>query len=166
MRDGAFVRLTVTRGEKTTSGTDPASNSPLGCTLVVLAEWSQAPAAGVEATSGSKLITAAAAGVNHTVGHCNLLGRVMPKLQANHAGADDAVMLDASGSVGACWQPSPAGAPMAFCPTRHVSFAPQPSPLVHHALLSPLHPVHSPLAHHLPTCPLARACPAPLHSGN
>src|SRR5690606_25622812 len=38
MRDGAHVRLTLTRGEKLTSGMSPHWNQS-GCTLIVLAEW-------------------------------------------------------------------------------------------------------------------------------
>ena len=38
MRDEAHIRLTLTRGEKTTSGMNPRLNQS-GCTLIVLAEW-------------------------------------------------------------------------------------------------------------------------------
>ena len=38
MRDGVHIRLTLTRGEKITSGMDPRLNQA-GCTLIVLAEW-------------------------------------------------------------------------------------------------------------------------------
>ena len=38
MRDGVHIRLTLTRGEKITSGMDPRLNQK-GCTLIVLAEW-------------------------------------------------------------------------------------------------------------------------------
>ena len=38
MRDGVHIRLTLTRGEKITSGMDPRLNQ-FGCTLIVLAEW-------------------------------------------------------------------------------------------------------------------------------
>ena len=38
MRDGVHIRLTLTRGEKITSGMDPRLNQS-GCTLIVLAEW-------------------------------------------------------------------------------------------------------------------------------
>ena len=38
MRDDAHIRLTLTRGEKTTSGMNPRFNQS-GCTLIVLAEW-------------------------------------------------------------------------------------------------------------------------------
>ena len=38
MRDETHMRLTLTRGEKVTSGMDPRWNRS-GCTLIVLAEW-------------------------------------------------------------------------------------------------------------------------------
>ncbi|MEZ5058011.1 MAG: aminotransferase class IV [Saprospiraceae bacterium] len=38
MTDGVHIRLTLTRGEKITSGMDPRLNTK-GCTLIVLAEW-------------------------------------------------------------------------------------------------------------------------------
>lgn len=37
MRDGVHIRLTLTRGEKITSGMDPRLNQ-FGCTLIILAE--------------------------------------------------------------------------------------------------------------------------------
>ena len=38
MTDETHIRLTLTRGEKITSGMDPRLNQK-GCTLIVLAEW-------------------------------------------------------------------------------------------------------------------------------
>ena len=38
MRDSAHIRMTLTRGEKITSGMDPRLNQR-GCTLIILAEW-------------------------------------------------------------------------------------------------------------------------------
>ena len=38
MRDNVHIRLTLTRGEKLTSGMSPHFNTK-GCTLIVLAEW-------------------------------------------------------------------------------------------------------------------------------
>ena len=38
MRDETHIRLTLTRGEKVTSGMDPRWNR-CGCTLIVLADW-------------------------------------------------------------------------------------------------------------------------------
>ena len=40
MRDNTHIRLTLTRGEKITSGMNPELNQ-FGCTLIVLAEWKE-----------------------------------------------------------------------------------------------------------------------------
>ncbi len=99
MRDGVHIRLTLTRGEKITSGMDPRLNQS-GLTLIVLAEH-KAP---VYATTGLSLITSAVRRptpdvLDPRIHHANLLPSILAKLQANQAGADDAVMLDAQGFV-------------------------------------------------------------------
>ena len=52
MWDQTHVRLTLTRGEKITSGMNPSLNQS-GCTLIVLAEWKPP----VYSNSGIKVIT-------------------------------------------------------------------------------------------------------------
>jgi len=99
MRDGVHVRLTLTRGVKITSGMDPRLNTA-GCTLVVLAEF-KAP---VYDTTGLRLVTAsvrrpAADVLDPKIHHNNLLNSILAKLEANAAGADDALMLDGRGFV-------------------------------------------------------------------
>jgi branched-chain amino acid aminotransferase len=99
MRDGVHVRLTLTRGVKVTSGMDPRLNES-GPTLVVLAEH-KSP---VYATTGLTLVTStvrrpAPDVLDPKVHHNNLLNSILAKMQANAAGADDAVMLDARGFV-------------------------------------------------------------------
>jgi branched-chain amino acid aminotransferase len=99
MRDGVHVRLTLTRGVKVTSGMDPRLNTR-GCTLVVLAEF-KAP---VYDTSGLRLVTASvrrpgADVLDPKIHHNNLLTSILAKLEANAAGADDALMLDGRGFV-------------------------------------------------------------------
>lgn len=99
MRDGAHVRLTLTRGEKITSGMDPRNNRSGSC-LIVLAEW-KAPVYG---SGGLKLVTStvrrAPPGVmDSKIHHNNLVHNILAKIQANVAGADDAVMLDVEGYV-------------------------------------------------------------------
>src|SRR5215467_9093815 len=99
MTDGVHVRLTLTRGVKVTSGMDPRLNRS-GCTLIVLAEY-KAP---VYATTGLRLVTA---GIRRAtpdildpkIHHNNLLTSILAKMQANAAGADDALMLDVRGFV-------------------------------------------------------------------
>src|SRR5881296_3893949 len=99
MRDGVHIRLTLTRGMKITSGMDPRLNQS-GPTLVVLAEH-KAP---VYARTGLTLITSKmrrppADILDPRLHHANLLNSILAKIEANNAGADDALMLDTRGFV-------------------------------------------------------------------
>ncbi|HXU45072.1 MAG TPA: aminotransferase class IV [Thermoanaerobaculia bacterium] len=99
MRDGVHIRLTLTRGIKITSGMDPRLNQS-GPTLIVLAEH-KAP---VYDKGGLSLITSAIRrfppdGLDPKIHHCNLIQSILAKIQANQAGADDAVMLDPRGFI-------------------------------------------------------------------
>ena len=100
MRDGAHIRLTLTRGEKITSGMDPRLNQS-GCSLIVLAEW-KPPV--YDNQSGIRLVTSgirrnAPQYLDSKIHHNNLLNNILAKIEANVAGADDALMLDAHGFV-------------------------------------------------------------------
>lgn len=99
MRDGVHIRLTLTRGVKITSGMDPRLNQS-GPTLIVLAEW-KAP---VYDRAGITLITScvrrpAPDSLDPKIHHNNLIPSILAKIQANAAGADDALMLDHRGFV-------------------------------------------------------------------
>jgi branched-chain amino acid aminotransferase len=99
MRDGVHIRLTLTRGVKITSGMDPRLNQK-GPTLIVLAEH-KAP---VYATTGLTLITSKFRRpppeiLDPRIHHANLLNSILAKIEANNAGADDALMLDLHGCV-------------------------------------------------------------------
>ena len=99
MRDGVHIRLTLTRGVKLTSGMDPRLNQA-GPTLIVLAEH-KAP---VYDKGGIALATSAIRrprpdSLDPKVHHCNLIPSILAKIQANAAGADDALMLDDRGFV-------------------------------------------------------------------
>jgi len=99
MFDGVHVRLTLTRGVKVTSGMDPRLNRA-GCTLIVLAEH-KAP---VYDTGGLSLVTASVRRpgpdvLDPKIHHANLLNSILAKIEANLAGADDALMLDSRGFV-------------------------------------------------------------------
>jgi branched-chain amino acid aminotransferase len=99
LRDGVHIRLTVTRGVKITSGMDPRLNQS-GPTLIILAEH-KAP---VYARSGLTLITSKMRRpppevLDPQIHHANLLNSILAKIEANAAGADDALMLDLSGHV-------------------------------------------------------------------
>lgn len=97
MRDGAHMRLTLTRGEKVTSGMSPRFNRSGPC-LIVLAEW-KAP---VYDTAGIRLITSAwrrnsPQCVDSKIHHNNLINNILAKIEADVAGVDDALMLDLEG---------------------------------------------------------------------
>lgn len=97
MTDGVHIRLTLTRGEKTTSGMNPKLNT-LGCTLIVLPEYKGL----VYGEEGLALITSSVrrnspSNLDSKIHHNNLINNILAKIEANHAGADDAVMLDQLG---------------------------------------------------------------------
>lgn len=99
MRDGVHIRLTLTRGVKETSGMDPRLNQS-GPTLIVLAEHKPP----VYARSGLALITSVVRRpppeiLDPRIHHANLLNSILAKIEANNAGADDALMLDTRGFV-------------------------------------------------------------------
>ena len=99
MSDGVHIRLTLTRGVKITSGMDPRLNQS-GPTLIVLAEHK----AQVYAKTGVTLITSKTRRpppevLDARIHHANLLNSILAKIEANNAGADDALMLDTHGFV-------------------------------------------------------------------
>jgi branched-chain amino acid aminotransferase len=99
MRDGVHIRLTLTRGMKVTSGMDPRLNQS-GPTLIVLAEH-KAP---VYAKTGLRLVTSKFRRpppevLDPRIHHANLLNSILAKIEANTAGADDALMLDIHGLI-------------------------------------------------------------------
>jgi branched-chain amino acid aminotransferase len=99
MRDGVHIRLTLTRGVKITSGMDPRLNQA-GPTLIVLAEHKPP----VYDATGIRLITSTYRRpgpdvLDPKIHHNNLLNSILAKIQANAAGADDALMLDARGFI-------------------------------------------------------------------
>jgi branched-chain amino acid aminotransferase len=100
MRDGVHIRLTLTRGVKVTSGMDPRLNTA-GPTLIVLAEH-KPPV--YDKSAGVTLITSSVRRfppdcLDPKIHHCNLIQSILAKIEANHAGADDAIMLDRDGFV-------------------------------------------------------------------
>jgi branched-chain amino acid aminotransferase len=99
MRDNAHIRLTLTRGVKVTSGMDPRLNTA-GPTLIILAEHKEP----VYDKTGLSLITSSVRRpspdvLDPKIHHCNLIQSILAKIEANHAGADDALMLDSRGFV-------------------------------------------------------------------
>ena len=99
MTDGVHIRLTLTRGVKVTSGMDPRLNQA-GPTLIVLAEHKPPVYDG----NGIRLVTSSLRRpgpdvLDPTIHHNNLLGSILAKIEANAAGADDAIMLDSRGFI-------------------------------------------------------------------
>jgi branched-chain amino acid aminotransferase group I len=99
MRDGAHVRLTLTRGSKLTSGMSPENNRKGPC-LIVLAEWKPL----VYSQDGIRLISSSVRRnspqcVDSKIHHNNLINLILAKVEADLAGVDDAVMLDLNGFV-------------------------------------------------------------------
>jgi len=99
MGDGVHIRLTLTRGVKITSGMDPRLNQS-GPTLIVLAEH-KAP---VYAKTGLTLLTSTFRRpppeiLDPRIHHANLLNSILAKIEANKAGADDALMFDIHGLI-------------------------------------------------------------------
>jgi branched-chain amino acid aminotransferase len=99
MRDGVHIRLTLTRGVKITSGMDPRLNQG-GPTLIVLAEHKPP----VYVKTGVRLITShfrrpSSEILDPRIHHANLLNSILAKIEANEAGADDALMLDTRGFI-------------------------------------------------------------------
>jgi branched-chain amino acid aminotransferase len=99
MFDGVHIRLTLTRGVKVTSGMDPRLNQS-GPTLIVLAEHKPP----VYATDGLALVTSSVRRfppdcLDPKIHHNNLIQSILAKIEANVAGADDALMLDMRGFI-------------------------------------------------------------------
>ena len=99
MKNDTHIRLTLSRGLKITSGMDPKLNQ-FGCTLIVLAEWKPS----IYSAKELKLVTAnirrnSPLCLDSKIHHNNLINNILAKIEANHAGVDDAVMLDLDGFV-------------------------------------------------------------------
>ena len=99
MHDEAHIRLTLTRGEKVTSGMNPRFNQA-GCCLIVLAEWKPP----VYSDDGIRVITASTRRntplcLDSKIHHNNLLNNILASIEANVAGVDSAIMLDLDGFV-------------------------------------------------------------------
>jgi branched-chain amino acid aminotransferase len=99
MTDDAHIRLTLTRGEKITSGMNPKLNQK-GCSLIVLAEWKPP----VYSDDGIRVVTSAIRRntpqcLDSKIHHNNLLNNILAAIDANVAGVDSAVMLDVHGFI-------------------------------------------------------------------
>src|SRR3954471_21151313 len=100
MFDGVHIRLTLTRGVKITSGIQPRLNQSAAM-LIVVADH-KPPV--YDKSAGITLITSSVRRfppdcLDPKIHHCNLIQSILAKIEANAAGADDAVMLDPRGFV-------------------------------------------------------------------
>jgi len=99
MWDETHIRLTLTRGEKVTSGMNPKLNQK-GCSLIVLAEWKPP----VYSNTGITVITSSIRRnspqhLDSKIHHNNLLNNILAVIEANTANVDSAVMLDVNGFI-------------------------------------------------------------------
>lgn len=99
MHDGVHMRLTVSRGIKYTSGLDPRINTK-GCRIFIVPEFKPP----VYGTSEVTLVTTSqrrpfADVLDQTIHSCNQITSILAKIEANDAGADDALMLDTDGNL-------------------------------------------------------------------
>lgn len=99
MTDDAHIRLTLTRGEKITSGMNPKLNQS-GCSLIVLAEWKPP----VYSDDGIRVVTSTIRRntpqcLDSKIHHNNLLNNILAAIDANVAGVDSALMLDVHGFI-------------------------------------------------------------------
>lgn len=100
MTEDTLMRITLSRGEKITSGMDPRLNQKGSC-LIVLAEWKPLV---YDNDSGIRVITSTQRRngpqfLDSKIHHNNLLNNILAKIQANFAGVDAGVMLDERGFV-------------------------------------------------------------------
>jgi len=98
MTRDTHIRLTLTRGNKITSGMDPRLNQS-GCCLIVLAEW-KPPV--YDNDHGITVLTSTIRRNNPSfldskIHHNNLLNNIQAKIQSNVANKDAALMLDYAG---------------------------------------------------------------------
>jgi branched-chain amino acid aminotransferase len=95
MTRDVHIRLTLTRGEKITSGMDPRLNQK-GSTLIILPEY-KPPV--YDNSQGITVITSSIRrnspnNLDSKIHHNNLINNILAKIQSNVAGADAALMLD------------------------------------------------------------------------
>ncbi len=100
MTEDSLMRITLSRGEKITSGMDPRLNQKGSC-LIILAEWKPLV---YDNDSGIRVITSTQRRngpqfLDSKIHHNNLLNNILAKVQANFAGVDAGIMLDERGFV-------------------------------------------------------------------
>lgn len=104
MYNDTHIRLTLTRGQKVSSGMSPTNNQE-GCCLIVLPEWKGLVSSSNKSVSAPMTLITSTQRRNNPmfldskIHHNNLLNNILAKIEANLANADDALMLDMDGFV-------------------------------------------------------------------
>jgi branched-chain amino acid aminotransferase len=98
--NNVHIRMTVSRGDKPKTGMDPRLANRVPPTFVVIAEPKEPtfPASGIRIITSSVRRTPAQC-LDSKLHTCNQLGQILAKAEANHANADEALMLDVNGFV-------------------------------------------------------------------
>lgn len=97
-RDNTHIRLTLTRGEKITSGMDPRLNQN-GCGLIVLAEYKPPVYDRKISAITSSIRRNSPMSIDSKIHHNNLINNILAKIEANLLNLDAAIMLDIYGYV-------------------------------------------------------------------
>lgn len=98
MEDEVHIRLTLSRGDKLTSGMDPRLNN-MGSTLIIVPEY-KPPV--YDNDHGITVFTSSIRrnspmSLDSKIHHNNLINNILAKIQSNVAGKDAALMLDSYG---------------------------------------------------------------------
>ncbi len=96
----AHVRITVTRGDAPSTGMDPRICDATPPTVAITVEGKEPPfpKTGISLATSSIRRTPAQC-LDPKLHSCNQLGQIMAKMEANRAGAHEALMLDMQGFV-------------------------------------------------------------------
>ena len=100
LTEDAHIRITVTRGDAPSTGMDPRICAKTPATVVVIVEPKKPPLpkSGIRLATSSVRRTPAQC-LDPKLHSCNQLGQIMAKMEANQAGAHEALMLDMQGFV-------------------------------------------------------------------
>ena len=100
IEEDAHVRITVSRGDPLSSGMDTRICANVEPTVAILVEGKkpQMPKSGIRLATSSVRRTPAQC-LDPKLHTCNQLGQILAKIEANNAGADEALMLDTDGFV-------------------------------------------------------------------
>ena len=100
LTEDAHIRITVTRGDAPSTGMDPRICDATPATVVIIVEPKKPalPKSGIRVVTSSVRRTPAQC-LDPKLHTCNQLGQILAKMEANQAGAQEALMLDMQGFV-------------------------------------------------------------------